>query len=419
METSPVKNKILHALEHKIHHAIIVNRRYLDDEQLLCSEQLEVLEEIFNANVRDVEIRELTDHFAPIFRDDHPVHLTLWGQTGTGKTLTLRFFLGLVEKMCQKKHIPIRVVHLDLSIPRPCFRALNNLACLLNACKYYKKGISLDELMHRIEDALADYHGYLVIFIDEVDNVRTDKQTFLSCLIRRLPQRIPSKLILVFASNRINWMDDMDPRVRSFFKFNELVFKPYDAMDLQHILKVRVKKALNPHFLEPGVVERIAALACQDHGDARQAVALLSRSAHLAEKAGRKITQQIVIQSAEEIESDKYTDMIRHAPLQLQAVMAAAILLTRNDPVKRHDTMDIYDTYRQFCQQVKLRPVATRAFRELVNELDLYTFVRSRIISRGRYGRTRQLELDLPQEIIRRIEQAIWANFDIAKSFKD
>ena len=80
-------------------------------------------------------------------------------------------------------------------------------------------------------------------FPDEVDNIRTDKDNFLAFLVRRLPRRIPAKLVLVFASNRINWMDNLDSRIKSFLKLNEILFKPYDAVDLQHILKIRVKKS--------------------------------------------------------------------------------------------------------------------------------------------------------------------------------
>ena len=35
-----------------------------------------------------------------------------------------------------------------------------------------------------------------MLFIDEVDNVTHDKQNFLTFLTRRLPQRIPAKLVL-------------------------------------------------------------------------------------------------------------------------------------------------------------------------------------------------------------------------------
>ena len=86
-------------------------------------------------------------------------------------------------------------------------------------------------------------------------------------------------------------------------------------------------------------------------GDARQAVALLARSAYLAEKTNSKITQQIITQAAEEIESDKYTDMIRFAAIQLQAAMAGVILLTRNQAVKKHDSVDIYPTFLNLASE--------------------------------------------------------------------
>ena len=58
MESKKVRGKIIAQIQHMLDHAIIKNRRFLDDEQLIKSEQLAVLEEIFNANVRDAEIRE-------------------------------------------------------------------------------------------------------------------------------------------------------------------------------------------------------------------------------------------------------------------------------------------------------------------------------------------------------------------------
>lgn len=413
MEPIPIRHKIRNEINNMLKHTIVVNRRFLDDEQLIRSEQLAVLEAIFNTNVRDSEIREISSHFGPVLRGDHPVHLALWGKTGTGKTLTVRYFLGLLADMCQEKQIALRQVHLDLSIPRPCFRALNDLACLLDACKHYKKGIALEELILRIENALAHYHGYLVIFVDEVDNVRTDKDTFLSFLVRRLPQRIPGKLVLVFASNRLNWMDNLDPRTRSFLKVNELIFKPYNALDLQHILGIRVKKALRPDALDDGVLAKIAALSSRDHGDARQAVALLARSASLAERIGSKINLDLVDQAASDLERDRYVDMIRTAPTQLQATMLAVIRAFRMSKSDKQDTGTVFAIYQRFCQQTGLRPLAIRAFRDLINELDMYTFLRSRVLSKGRHGRTREIILDLPPEIARRIEEAISVNFDL------
>ena len=415
MENANVRTKIVDQMEHMLRNSVIRDRRFLDDEQLIRSEQLAVLEEIFNANVRDREIREISCHFAPLFRGDHPVHLAIWGKTGTGKTLTLCYFLNLLAEMCRKKKIPLRYKQLDLSTPRPCFRALNDLACLLNASKRYRKGISLEELMLRIEAALAQYKGYLILFIDEADNVRRDKDTFMSFLVRRLPQRIRAKLILVFASNRLDWTDNLDPRVRSFLKLNELIFEPYDAVDLQHILRVRVAKALRPRAIEPGVVEKIAAMASRDHGDARQAMALLARGAYQAEKAGTPISLDTVDEVASQIEQDRYVTMIRTAPRQLQTVWVAITRLLRKERNGTTTTGQAFDAYRAFCSRISLRPLACRAFGDLLNELDMYGLLRTRPVSRGRYGRTRDISLDLPNDLVAKIEKAVLLNLDISE----
>ncbi len=412
METLNVRSKIVSQIQHILDHTLITDRKYLDDEQLIKSEQLAVLEEIFNANVRDAEIREISSHFAPVLRGDHPVHLALWGKTGTGKTLTMSYFLNLLAEMCRKKHVAIRYEHIDLSTPRPCFRALNDLACMVNASKRYKKGISLEELMLRIESALDNYRGYLILFIDEVDNVRRDRDTFLSFLVRRLPQRIPAKLILVFVSNRLNWSDNLDPRIKSFLKLNELVFKPYDALDLKRILEIRVQKALRPGAVQTGVIEKIAALASRDHGDARRAVALLARSAYLAEKAGTTISLDLVDQAANQIEQDKYITMIRTAPVQLQAAMGAVIQASEQT-AGAIATGQAYDAYKVFCAQTGLRPLTGRAFSDLLGELDMYSLLHSRVISRGRYGRTRQIVLDLPEDVLAQIQDTILIHFDL------
>ena len=334
MEPTNVRTKIVSQIQHMVGSAIIKDRRFLDDEQLIRSEQLAVLEEIFNANVRDTEIRELSSHFSAILRGDHPCHLAIWGKTGTGKTLTLSYFLNLLSEMCRAKKIPMRYEYLDLFNPRPCFRALNDLACLLNASKRYQKGISLEEMMTRIETKLADYQGYFILFIDEVDNVRRDKDNFMTFLVRRLPQRIRAKLILVLVSNRLDWPDHLDPRVKSFLRLNEVIFKPYDAVDLQHILRIRVEKALHIEATEPDVVEKIAAMASRDHGDARRAVALLAKSAYLAEKAGSKIGLSLVDEAATELDQDRYLTLLRSAPSQLQAATAAVIEATSR--IDRH-----------------------------------------------------------------------------------
>ena len=408
-----IQERIWDEIEQAAENSIVINQEYLDDEQLTRQRQFEVLTEIFNMNIRSQEIRTISNHFSPVFRNGHPNHLSIWGKTGTGKTITISWFMAQVEKLCNERGIPFKQVHLDLCCPVPCFRALNTLACIMDASKVYKRGVSLEELMVRIEQKLATLKGYLVIFVDEADNVRTDFNTFYQFLVKRLPQRISARLILVFASNRLNWIENLDPRVKSCLKLREMVFQPYDADSLRKILQIRVTKAMRADRIEDGVIAKIAAMAAMQHGDARKAVNLLRRSADMAEERRQPVSLSIVSQAYEEIERDKYVDMIRESPKQLQAALYAA-LTGHVKKGRSFQTGDAYRAYDRFCSEAGLRPVTQRAFSDLICELDMYGLLRARTVSRGRYGRSKDIRAAMPLKVQRELVTEIRSQFDIS-----
>ena len=404
MDISRVRVKVFDQMSEMIQHKIIKNRRFLDDEQLMQSEQMEVVEEVFNANVREEELKELSSHFSGILCNDHPTHLAIWGKTGTGKTLTCQFFLKLLSEKCFQEKIPLIYKHLDLSTPRPCFRALNDLACLLSASRKYTKGISTEEMMYRIEESLAGFNGYFVLFVDECNHVVNDtNHIFMTFLIRRLAQQIPAKLILIFASNQLSWPDNLQQRLKSFLKLNEIYFKPYNAVDLQHILHIRVDKALNHGSTESGVIEKIAAMSSQEHGDARKAVMLLAKSAYLAEKAKSKITLDLVDKAIDDLETDRYLKLLRSAPRQMQAAMTGVIKTVKQSKKEKVTTRECFDVYRSLCSQIGLRPLSQRTFGSVIAEMDIQLLIRSDVISKGRYGRSREISLDLSTETVDKI----------------
>jgi cell division control protein 6 len=248
--------------------------------------------------------------------------------------------------------------------------------------------------------------------VDEVDHVRRDLDSFLKFLVRRLPQKISSKLVLVFSSNKLNWQDNIDPRIQSFLKLNELFFEPYDAIDLKRILSIRIKKALNPKMIEEGVMEKIAAVSSRTHGDARKAVELLSKSSHMAEKEATSINIDLVDRALDEIERDKYVAMIKSSPKQLQAVLYSIISLAPSYTRPLH-TGDAYGTYCSFCSKIKLRALTQRAFSDLVSELDMYGFIQARVLSHGRYGRTREIVVNLPKDLSKKLQQVVLMEFDL------
>ena len=91
----------------------------------------------------------------------------------------------------------------------------------------------------------------------------------------------------------------------------------------------------------------------------------------------------------------------------------AVIVATRKTKNGSIGTGEAYDAYKRFCQRIDLRPLTGRAFGDLVSELDIYSLIRSRVLSRGRYGRTREIILDLPQGLTEKIYGCVLLNFEI------
>lgn len=141
-------------------------------------------------------------------------------------------------------------------------------------------------------------------------------------------------------------------------------------------------------------------------------MALLARSAHLAEEAGTDITLEMVDRSAGQIERDKYVTLVRTAPVHFQAALAGAV-----DAVRKEGgtvgTGQAYEAYKSFCLRASIQPVTGRAFADLITEMDTYSLLRTRVISRGRYGRTREIVLDLSDDVTTKIYDAILINFNL------
>jgi|GEM_PF-55663 cell division control protein 6 len=413
-------NRIKKQIDQMLDNAIILDRRFLNDDHLSREEQEKVLRDIFDENVRQKEIQELTRHFSPVMRQGECLPaLGVYGSTGIGKSVTIHYFLQLFSGLCSERNIPFRIVHLDITTPRPCFRALNDMACILGVSKRYERGISLDEFMGKIEDGLKNYNGYLTLFVDEVDNVRRDLDTFLKFLVKRLPKSVPAKVLLILVSNNLNWAEGIDPRIKSVLRMKELIFASYNAKDLMKILSIRIEKALDSSKIEEGVISKIAAVSSRDHGDARKAVELLAIAAEVAEIEGCSINLETVDIAHEKLEREKHVAMIGNCPKQLQAALhsvlqgSANVCNDKTKEKKAQYTGAVYEKYLSLCRRISMRSLTQRAFSDLISELDVYSFIRTRVFSRGRYGRSKEIIIELSDAVIRRLMEVIEANLEL------
>ncbi len=202
-------------------------------------------------------------------------------------------------------------------------------------------------------------------------------------------------------------MDSLDSRIRSSLSEEEVLFHPYNALQIQDILQNRAKVTFKEGVLREGVIAKCAAYAAREHGDARRALELLRVAGEMAEREGSQVVEIHHIDTAEtKIEKDRVLDVIEGQPKQLHAALYAILCLCENSKSNIF-TGDIYTLYKKLCQKISMRPITQRRLSDLIAELDMLGLINARTISKGRYGRTREISVSIPTSLEPKIKELL------------
>jgi cell division control protein 6 len=196
--------------------------------------------------------------------------------------------------------------------------------------------------------------------------------------------------------------------VKSSLGEENIIFPPYDAAELQDILLQRVEIGLTPNSINDDVIPLCAALAAQEHGDARRALDLLRISAELAERVNsKKITKKFVKLAQNKIEVDRILEVVRTLPSQSKTILLSILLQEKNNKkigtLNAITTGEVYDVYKDLCKKMRVDSLTQRRVADLISELDMLGIITARVISKGRYGRTREINISSSTEEIYKI----------------
>ena len=84
------------------------------------------------------------------------------------------------------------------------------------------------------------------------------------------------------------------------------------------------------------------------------------------------------------------------------------------DKKKSIFTGEIYSLYKSLCTKIALRPLTQRRISDVIAELDMLGIIHAKIISKGRYGRTREVELAVPDSSLIGIKKSLENELDLS-----
>ena len=402
---------------------------------------------------RNDQINRMATILVSALRGETPSNILIYGKTGTGKTASAKFVSQELESTSRKYDVPCEVEYINCEVTDTQYRVLaqlantfieENQAVIADRLDRFERlrttasddatdassvlaGTEFDDL-DELDDRIAtletdaaemeevpmtgwptdrvystffeavDYHErVVVIMLDEIDKlVEKSGDDTLYNLSRMNSELDRSRISIMGISNDLKFTDFLDPRVKSSLGEEEIVFPPYDANQLRDILQHRADTAFKPDALTDDVIPLCAAFAAQEHGDARRALDLFRTAGELAERSQAEVVAETHVRQAQDkIELDRVVEVVRTLPTQSKIVLFAVILLEKNG-VHSINTGEVFNIYKRLCEEIDADVLTQRRVTDLISELDMLGIVNAVVVSKGRYGRTKEMGLSVP-----------------------
>jgi len=376
---------------------------------------------------RDEQIKQIASILAPVLRGEKTSNLFLYGKTGTGKTLSIQFVKDeLLKRIKKNLEFKLKIEYLNCKLKKVSDTEYRILAELIKKLggDVPSTGLPTQAVYNKFIELIDSEKQLIVLILDEIDQtVKKISSDFLYNLTRFNSELSKTQICIVGISNNLTFLDELDPRVRSSLSEEEIVFPPYNALQLKKILSKRAKGAFKDNIVQEGVIAKCAAFAAREHGDARRALDLLRVAGELAERDNsKKILLKYIDEANDKIERDKILDVIKSEPKQFQFVLHSIIKLSEGgnktlnpsnplNQIRRGTepifTGDVYNLYRNVCLKNKAEILTQRRVSDIIQEFDMLGIINVKVISKGRGGRMREIKLAITDNIIEKVKEII------------
>ena len=352
---------------------------------------------------RDQEVESLVRNLVDALNGHIPSNMLLYGVPGSGKTVVTRFVLGQLLDKGKEMGQSVETYEITCRNVDTKYRVVQSIASKLGRrgdTPIPFTGWPTDRVLEELISRMDRTGGVHIIVLDEIDNLVSRAGDGLLYNLTSLNTSLRnSRCCIIGISNDLNFTQQLDPRVTSRLSQEDLVFHPYGAPEIQDILSERVTTGLREDVIEEGVLELCSALAAQEHGDARRALDLLRISVQKAEQRSQKTVDRRHVRLAQsQLEYDQVTPVLKTLPLH-QKLLVLAIKLNEDNGLRNISTGETYRTYSDACMKISVEALTPRRISSLLNELDTLGLIMARNVSKGRGGRSKQVNSVIPKGV--------------------
>ena len=336
---------------------------------------------------RESQLESLKYALRPAVRGSRPLNTMVRGPPGTGKTTAVqKLFAELGART------DVRTVRVNCQVDSTRYAVFSRLFEGIFDYEPPSSGISFKKLFGQITDRLVEEDDVLVVALDDVNYLfyENEASDTLYSLLRAHEAHSGAKIgvIVVSSDLGLDVIDDLDTRVQSVFRPEEVYFPVYDATEIYDILFERAKRGFHDGVIADAELERVADLTAES-GDLRVGIDLLRRAGLNAEMRASKTIAEEDVESA--YDKSKHVHLSRSLRGLSESERALVRVLAENDG-ERAGT--VYEAFRDETDLGYTR------YSEIINKLDQLGVIEAEYADVEGRGRSRELSLAYDAEAV-------------------
>ena len=338
---------------------------------------------------RDSQMESLKYALRPAVRGSRPLNVVARGPPGTGKTTAVKkLFTEL-----RAEAMDVRAVQVNCQVNATRYSVFSRLFEGIFDYEPPSSGISFKKLFSQITDRLVDDEEVLVVALDDVNYLfyENEASDTLYSLLRAHEEHAGAKIGVICISSDLDLdvIEELDGRVQSVFRPDEVYFPTYDESEIVDILNERVTRGFREGAVTTTVLDRVAALTAESNGDLRVGIDLLRRAGLNAEMRGS--TEVSVADVEDAYDKSKYVHLSR----ALRGLSDSESALV--EVIAEHSGEQAGAVYEAFHDRTDL---GYTRYSEIINKLDRLGIIDATYTDVEGRGRSRELTLEYDPEAV-------------------
>ncbi len=343
---------------------------------------------------REDELRLLTEFFDFALRTPERMaqRVIITGDVGAGKTALSQRFGVDVTREASEHGINLRYVHVNCREYRgSLFLILQHVVSTFHP-NFPRRGYSAEELLRILVQILDEENTYVVLALDEFDNLiekEGSEAVYKLTRLQELRQNKPQRLSLICILRNLKAIEQLDASTRSTLQSNIITLQNYTKQQLVDILNARVSLAFKPIATSEDTIGLIAEVALSENGNARFGIELLWRAGKYADaESSETVTPECVRKAVSSIIPAMRKNELATLGFHEKLFLLAMARLFKQSQKAWVSLAEAEQTYTIVCEELNAKPNSHTQLWKYLHNLSALGVVKTEVSTTGSRGRS-------------------------------